>query len=51
MNFDQIYVNTRISPAKAEKHDLLFRIKYDPYRFTNSMLQFKLDCIDWLYLN
>ena len=28
---------TRISPAKTEKHDLLFRIKYDPYRFPNSM--------------
>ena len=31
---------TRISPDKAEKHDLLFRIKYDPYRFTNSMRDF-----------
>lgn len=31
---------TRISPVKAEKHDLLFRIKYDPYRFTNSMNEF-----------
>ena len=31
---------SRISPAKEEKHDLLFRIKYDPYRFTNSMNEF-----------
>lgn len=31
---------TRISPVKAEKHDLLFRIKYDSYRFTNSMNEF-----------
>lgn len=31
---------TRISPAKAEKHDLLFRIKYDPYRFPNPLHDF-----------
>ena len=31
---------TRISPVKAEKHDLLFRIKYDPYQFPNSMNEF-----------
>jgi hypothetical protein len=31
---------TRISPTKAEKHDLLFRIKYEPYRFPNPLHDF-----------